>query len=337
MDEDEARRSRRGPGERDRLLAEVRRLAAAQGGVVSRRQLYALGMTRGEVRAQVRARRWQRVWSRSICLHTGQVSDAGRWWAATFEGGDRAVLDGASSLIASGLTGFDCRTIRVSVPRGVRAVRASGLDVRRTRRWRADDLAPSGVPRTCVEVAAVRGALWAVSDRQAALLVTMTVQQGLTAADRIGLALLDVRRDKRRTLLHALVLDLLGGVRSIGELDFARECRRRGLPEPTRQSVRRGRDRRYYLDVEWADHGLVVEIDGIHHDGGGIGGVRRAEAQRCRPERVGRAATPAAGLAGCPGRLHGAGRAGPALDGVGTSRMTHRNVMRCGSQDDRSP
>lgn len=264
-----ARRSRRGPGDRDRMQAAVRRLAGEQGGVVSRRQLYALGMTRGEVRAQVRARRWQRVWSRSLCVHTGEVSQQGRWWAATFEGGDRAVLDGASSLIASGLTGYDCATIRVSVPRGVKAVRAPGIDVRRTRRWRREDLAPSGVPRTRVEVAAVRGALWAVSDRQAALVATMAVQQRLTTAEAIGRALLDVRRDKRRALLHAVVLDLIGGVRSIGELDFARECRRRGMPEPTRQSIRRRRDGRYYLDVEWERHGLVVEIDGVHHDGAG--------------------------------------------------------------------
>lgn len=264
-----ARRSRRGPGDRDRRQAAVRRLAGEQGGVVSRRQLYALGMTRGEVRAQVRARRWQRVWSRSLCVHTGEVSQQGRWWAATFEGGDRAVLDGASSLIASGLTGYDCATIRVSVPRGVKAVRAPGIDVRRTRRWRREDLAPSGVPRTRVEVAAVRGALWAVSDRQAALVATMAVQQRLTTAEAIGRALLDVRRDKRRALLHAVVLDLIGGVRSIGELDFARECRRRGMPEPTRQSIRRRRDGRYYLDVEWERHGLVVEIDGVHHDGAG--------------------------------------------------------------------
>lgn len=267
--DDRAPQPRRDRSDRDRIQDGVRRLAELQGDVVSRRQLYDLGMTRGEVRAQVRARRWQRVWSRSLCVHTGEVSSTGRWWAATFEGGDRAVLDGASSLIASGLTGVDWPTLRVSVPRGVKAIRAPGLDVRRTRRWRPDDLAPSGVPRTRVEVAAVRGALWAVSDRQAALLVTMAVQQRLTTPQLIGRALLDVRRDRRRAFLHALVLDLIGGVRSIGELDFARECRRRGMPEPTRQSIRRGRDGRYYLDVEWADHGLVVEIDGVHHEGAG--------------------------------------------------------------------
>ncbi|MBS2939278.1 hypothetical protein KDN32_16165 [Nocardioides sp. J2M5] len=258
-------RRRRSRDERERTLEGVAALAAKQGGVVSRAQAYAAGMTRGEVRAQLRARRWQRVWSRALCLHTGPVSELGRHWAAVFEGGDRAMLDGESSLVASGLTGYDTTVHRVSVPRGVKPLRGAGLDVRRTRRWSADDRAPSGVPRTRVPVAAVRAAMWACTDRQAALLLTMPVQQGLTTADHLGCALLAVRRDRRRGLMHDVVNDLLGGVRSLGEFDVARECRRRGLPEPDRQVVRRGRGGRYYLDVCWDAFHLVVEIDGIHH------------------------------------------------------------------------
>ena len=49
---------------------------------------------------------------------------------------------------------------------------------------------------------------------------------------------------------------------SLGELDFARLCRERGLPEPTRQAVCKGPDGRVFLDVRW-ECGLVVEIDGV--------------------------------------------------------------------------
>ena len=116
-----------------------------------------------------------------------------------------------------------------------------------------------------MEVAAVRQAMWSRTDREAALALTMSVQQGLTTADKIGEALLAVRRDRRRAFIAGVVLDLLGGVRSLGELDVLRECRRRGLPEPSRQVLRRGRNGTYYLDLCWEEWNLVVEVDGIQH------------------------------------------------------------------------
>jgi very-short-patch-repair endonuclease len=245
--------------------AQLRGLAQRQDGVVSRLQAYEMGVTRAEVRAQVRARRWRRVGTQSISVHTGPLTDRAKLWAAVFEAGPRAQLDGPSALSASGLRGFRTDRIRVSVPRGARVRRARGLDIRQTRRWDASDLVATGIPRTPPAVTAVRAALWAVSDRQAALLLTMTVQQQLATPEQLGVEALRIQRDRRRRLLHAVVLDLAGGVRSLGELDFARECRRRGLPEPTRQVIRRGRDGRYYLDVAWEQWGVAVEIDGIHH------------------------------------------------------------------------
>lgn len=245
----------------------VERIASDQGGVVSRLQVYAVGVTRSDVRAELVAARWQQVASQSLAVHTGPLSDEGARWAAVFEAGSRAFLDGVSSLQAAGLRKFDSDTIRVSVPRGARVRRARGLDIRQTRRWAADDLAPgSGVPRSRTEVAAIRAALWARSDRQAALVLTMAVQQGLVTAEALGREMLRVRRDRRRALVHAVLLDLLGGVRSLGELGVARECRRRGLPEPSRQVLRRGRNGTYYLDVIWDEWHVVVEIDGIHHE-----------------------------------------------------------------------
>jgi very-short-patch-repair endonuclease len=240
--------------------------AAGQGNVLSRRQLYRGGFTRGQVRAQIRARRWRRLGTQSVALHTGPLTVDGSLWSAVFEAGPRGFLDGASALLAAGLANFDPPRIRVSVPRGARAYRRTpSLDIRQTRRWAVDDVVGTGLPRARVEVAAVRAALWAASDRQATLIVTMVVQQGLTTPQRLGVEMLRIRRDRRRAMLHELILDLLDGARSLGELDFARLCRERGLPVPTRQSVRRGRNGRYYLDVEWAQWGVVVEIDGIHH------------------------------------------------------------------------
>ena len=252
--------------DRELKLRLVRRTGDAQGGVVSRDQLRALGVSDHELAANLAAHRWRAVHSQSVAVHTGPLDRLGHHWAAVFEAGDRGCLDGASALIAGGLEHYTEDGVRVSVPRGVLVRRATGVDIRQTRRWDAGDLAPSGIPRTRPDVAGVRAALWAQSDKQAALLLTMTVQQGLTSAERFGAQLMRVRKHRRRILVATVVTDLLGGVRSLGEHEFAQMCRLRGLPEPTRQVVRKGPGGRWYLDVSWEPWGVVVEIDGIHHE-----------------------------------------------------------------------
>ena len=100
--------------------------------MVSRPQLYGLGLTRWEVRGQIRARRWQRVGDQSVCLHNATIEPGGHWWAAVFQGGPRACLDGASSLLAAGLARFTVDQVRVSVPRGARIRRNRAYDIRQT-------------------------------------------------------------------------------------------------------------------------------------------------------------------------------------------------------------
>ena len=224
---------------------------------MSRDQLRSLAIIRHEVVAHVAGQRWRPVHTQSVAVHTGPLSVLGRQWAAVFEGGGRSCLDGASALIAEGLEHYTEDVIRVSVPRGVVVRRAAGIAVRQTRRLRPEDLVPIGVPRTRPDVAGVRAALWARSDKQATLLLTMAVQQRLTTPERLGAQALTVKRDSRRLLVTMVIGDLLGGVRSLGEHEFAHECRRRGIPEPSRQVLRRSPEGRWYLDVCWDEWGVV--------------------------------------------------------------------------------
>lgn len=255
----------RGPSHDDDRFAAARALADRQGRVLSRPQLYALGVTRWEIRGQVRARRWELVGDQSVLLTNAGLDAVGERWAAVFQGGPRACLDGGSALVAAGLERYEIDAVRVSVPRGARIRRNRRFDIRQTRRWSADDIVRTGVPRTPPATAAVRAALWARTDREAIYVLTITVQQGLAPAEALGAEALRVRRDKRRLLLHEVVNELLDGARSLGEIDVARELERRGFPPPTRQVLRRDGRNRYYLDLYWADYHLVVEIDGIHH------------------------------------------------------------------------
>jgi hypothetical protein len=217
------------------------------------------------VRHEVRAGRWQLIGDQSVCTHNGDIGETGHLWGAVFQGGPRACLDGEAALVAAGLERYTLERIRVSVPRGARVRRTTSYDIRQTRRWSAGDVAPSGIRRTRVATAAVRAALWAKSDKQAAYLLTLVVQQGRATPEQLGVEALRVRRDKRRLLVHAIVNDLLDGGRSLGEIDVVAECRRRGLPPPARQVLREDGRGRYYLDLYWPDHHLVVEVDGIHH------------------------------------------------------------------------
>jgi very-short-patch-repair endonuclease len=246
-------------------LRSAEALARRQGGVISRRQLLALGVPRWRTRAQVNARRWRRLHRQTIVVHTGPIPAQALQWAAVFEAGSRGALDGVSSLIAAGLRGFSEDRQRVSVPRGTRVYRSPRINIRQTRRWRRSDIVSNGVPRVRTEVAAVHAALWAQSNRQAALILAMTVQQRLANAEDIARALLEIRRDRRRRFVEKVLLDLMGGAESLGEIDFAVRCRRRGLPEPDRQVVREGRGGNYFLDVYWEGYGVVLEVDGIHH------------------------------------------------------------------------
>lgn len=255
----------RGPTYDDARFVAARELADEQGGVLSRPQLYTLGITRWEIRGQVRGGRWELIGDQSVKLHNGVISAAGERWAAVFQGGPRACLDGGSALVASGLQRYELDRVRVSVPRGARIRRNRRFNIRQTRRWAEDEIVRIGVPRTEPATAAVRAALWARTDREATYVLTLTVQQGLVPATAVGEALLRVRRDRRRLLLHEIVNELVDGARSLGEFDVARELRRRGLPAPARQVLRRDGRNRYYLDLYWPEFGLVLEIDGIHH------------------------------------------------------------------------
>lgn len=248
---------------------ELRLEAVAAGdrhdGVLTRTALLTLGVTRQATSREVVAGRWRAHGRHTVALHTGDLSEAAQRWRAVWEVGAGAALDGVSALQAAGLAGFHTDVIHVSVPATHRPPHVPGVRVHVVCARDEGDVVAAGVPRTRPAIAAIRGAHWAVSDRQAALIVCMAAQQRLVT----GPALLatSARRHgrTRRAFIQTLVRDVADGAQALGELDFARLCRARGIPEPTRQVVRHGPRGRIYLDVAWEEHGVVVEVDGAQH------------------------------------------------------------------------
>ncbi len=168
---------------------------------------------------------------------------------------------------AVGLTGITGDgLIHVAAPKSSRPLPAPrGVRIHETRRWRDEDVVCDPMPRIRTPMATVQAALWARTGREAALYLVVPVQQRLTTAEAVREALECVRRDRRRTLLRTVADELVDGVRSLNELDFAALCRVRGLPEPNRQVVVRTAGGRAYLDVRWDRWRVTVEVDGLGH------------------------------------------------------------------------
>jgi hypothetical protein len=198
-------------------------------------------------------------------MHTGPLSPLAQRWRAIWEiGSECAVLDGVSSMQMAGLAGYEEPVIHVSVPWTVTDRAASGVSVHRLHRGDGEIVGP-GPPRVRTAIAAVRAAQWAGSERQAALLLALPVQQRLVHASHLVRAVAEDRVRGRKRFVRQIVQDIADGAQSLGELDFARMCRSRGLPQPDRQFVVHTESGRIYLDVRWINIGLAVEIDGSGH------------------------------------------------------------------------
>ena len=250
-----ARRHRRG------LLASL-----SHDGVLSRRELRELGWDRNAVAREVAAGRWRLHGRQTVALHTAALGLQPRCWSAVFEVGEGiASIDGVTALQVAGLRNFADESVHVSVPHLAKIRPVPGVVIHKIRRRVDGERVLAGLPRTPPTVAAIRAAHWAVSDRQAAMILLMGGQQRLYRA----CDLVDMRRHvqgrTRRKLIDQLIRAVADGVQALGELDVARMCRRRGLPPPTHQVVRRGPRGRIYLDLGWEDIGLFLEIDGAAH------------------------------------------------------------------------
>ncbi len=233
--------------------------------MLDRRQLYAAGWTRWQVAAEVRAGRWSAVGRHSVSTHTGPLGERGECWRAVVEVGPRSCIAGLSALRLAGLTGIDPGILEVAAPKSSRPRRPPGVVVHETRRLRPDDVVPTGLPRMRPAPAAVLAALWAASDRQAALYLVATAQQRLTRPDDLARAAARVRRHARRDLIRQVIAEITDGAQALSELDFGVLCHRRGLPAPTRQTVVTTSTGRCYLDVTWDEWHVTAEIDGVQH------------------------------------------------------------------------
>lgn len=242
-------------------------LAEPHGGVVRKVSLRSVGITDSEIRAEIRGGRWFNCGCHTVSIAAGpRPTGSAHFWVVVWESGSGAVLDGGAALVASGLTGYEPAAIDVSLPWGGGPRRRAGVKARRRRIM--PPLVGAGIPRVRADHAVINAAQWARTDREAALVVCLAVQQRVVRPGHLLATWRKVPYASRRDVLDRVIRDVCDGAQSLGELDFAGFCRRYGLPEPRRQVVRHGHRGRVYLDVSWEEVGLTVEIDGAHHAAG---------------------------------------------------------------------
>jgi very-short-patch-repair endonuclease len=250
-----------------RSLPERRQHGAAA--VSSVAALLAAGWSHSSIRAQIDARRWQRV-GRAVIKHNGPPTADECRRAALIVLGPRAVLTSFTAAEEWGLDGWEREAIHVLVPRGARVRRPAELLIRvhYTDQWSsAPMLQRRGLHR--LGPAAVIAASSFAAPRPACGIIAATVQQRLITPAELVCAVEAAPRTRHRAVLLAAAHDIEQGAQALSEIDFAQLCRRHGLPEPSRQVVRQDRHgRRRYVDAMWRrsdGRRVVIEIDGALH------------------------------------------------------------------------
>lgn len=213
----------------------VARIAARQYGIISSRQLEAVGISRSAVTRRIRAGRLHRVHRGVYAVgHTG-LSREGRWLAAVFACGPAAVLSHASAAAlwrVLSAPGF----IHVTVPVRSGRARRAGIRIHRS-----TTLDPSHVTR--------RAGIPVTTPSRTLADLRRTVPPvrfaaALREAEVLGLPVDGpLEADRTRSELEARFLGI---------------CRRHRLQAP-RVNARVGP---FLVDFLWPEQRLVVELDG---------------------------------------------------------------------------
>jgi len=256
-----------------RLLAVPRNLAAIaaeQDGVLTRRQLAASGVSPGQLKAAVAARRWRTFGRNVVVLANAALSQRQRLWVAVLLPGTPCALAGLSAAEAAGLRGFESEKVHILVPHSTHAGAPSWVKIHESRRFTDQDINRAfGLPRTRSARSVIDAAAWSRFPRRACALLCAAVQQRVTTAERLSAELALAGAVRHVRLMRAILGDIAGGGHTLAEIDLGRLAARAGLPSPERQRIRREPDGAVrYLDAEFdLPDGtvLTVEVDGRGH------------------------------------------------------------------------
>jgi hypothetical protein len=269
------------------LPADFGRVLAHQHGVFSRSQATGCGLSAGAVKAQIEARRWQRLGPRVVVAHNARLDHAQVLWVAVLRCGDGAMLSHQTAAYLHGLVSATPDVVHVTIPARRRIEPPPGVALHRTR---SQPAAVGGdfPPHTSVAETVLDIADQCSNASQVVALATRALQRRDLTRASLSAAIEARSRVRWRALLEDLLSVSQAGIESILEWRFGRwVMQAHGLPTPRRQDVAGGGDydRR---DGFFDQYGVVVELDGrLGHVGeGAFRDMRRDNAAVRRGEVV---------------------------------------------------
>lgn len=232
------------------------RLTRRQHGVVTRRQLLALGMPPETIRGRLEGGQLHAIWPGVYAVGRPDLDQLGRFKAATLVCGPDAQLSHRSGAALWGILPWAGGPVDVTVPsgfhrhRGARLHRRAGLDSRRIVRG-----IPVGDPlsilidlATCLD-----------DDEELEDAINAADHRRLVPTHRLRVALDPIRRGGAGRLRRLLDSQTFSRSQTKLERRFLPIARAAGLPAPGSQ-VRLGK---YRVDFHWPELGLVVEADSL--------------------------------------------------------------------------
>jgi len=245
----------------DRRSREAWELAGRQHGVVARRQLLALGFSKGAIEHRVARGRLHLVMRGVYAVGWPRLTRERRWMAAVLACGDGAMLSHRSAAALWGISTEKRGLIDVSVTRRCELKRP-GLAVRgRPSLAPTDVVISKGIPLTGV----VRTLVDLVTE-----LDVIAVERAVNEADKRDLidpealrTALDRYAGEPGAPLLRKLLDRLTFRLSDSDLEifFRPIAASAGLPPPLSKQFVNG----WEVDFYWPDLGLVIETDGLRY------------------------------------------------------------------------
>jgi hypothetical protein len=229
-------------------------MAARQHGVVSRRQLLALGFDRGTIERRLRNGRLHRLYRGVFAVGHTVIPRDGRYLAAVMACGPGAALSHGSAAALWGIRPSAAARFDVTVPRtsGVRSTAA--IIVHRPKR-RVETTRLDGIPITTPGQT--------LADLAIAL-PRRPLEKAIEMAEvrKLDVAVPDDHPGEQR-LREAAGRSLPVTTDSPLEDAFLELCDDHGIPRPLVQPIVDG----YRVDFCWPEHRLIVETDGYEHHG----------------------------------------------------------------------